>query len=127
MLALLSAMVFLVIVRLIVRKARLAVFFVWFTLAFLGFAGTSASPVDALIQSALPALFLFGLFRFGFLTLGVALTFFLLFWAEIPITHDVSSWYGGGTLIVVALFVGMAAYALRVALAGRQLLRDELT
>jgi hypothetical protein len=63
------------------------------------------------------------LFRFGLLPilLGSSITDLL---RQMPLTYDLSAWYGGPTLLTLALVIGIAIWALRAALSGRRIARD---
>ena len=45
---------------------------------------------------------------------------------ELPITADFSTWYSSGSVIIILLFVGIAAYGCHTALAGRSIFKDDL-
>ncbi len=67
----------------------------------------------------------FVVLRFGFVALAVGIfTADLL--GSIPITTNFSSWYIGGTLLVLFLIVAMAVWAAYTALAGQKLLKENL-
>jgi len=63
------------------------------------------------------------LFRFGLLTLVVA-SIVHTFLTHYPLTLDLSSWYAGNTVLVAVVTAVLAAYGLRVSLAGRPIYRD---
>ena len=44
----------------------------------------------------------------------------------LPLTFDLSAWYGYVTLLTLFVTVGVAVWGFRVALAGRPLFRDEI-
>ena len=46
--------------------------------------------------------------------------------AELPITLDFSTWYASGSLIIMLVFVAIAAYGCHTALAGRSIFKDDL-
>jgi serine/threonine-protein kinase len=116
----------LVILRLVLRRTWLAVT-VFFLLAIGAYWPAYSSPaVHVIFTSLNVAILLFVLFRHGFLAVVVA-NAVLFPLRTIPITYDVSSWTFGGTVMVLAIVVGLAIYGLRIALAGRPLFRDELS
>ncbi len=71
------------------------------------------------------ALFWFVLFRFGLLPviLGGSVCDLLLF---LPLTFDLTAWYGYVTLLTLFVTVGVAVWGFWTALAGRPLFRDEI-
>jgi hypothetical protein len=85
-----------------------------------------SSPTVHLIFTSLYVTIVIGvLFRYGFLSIVVSSAVSALL-TGIPITYQVSSWTFGGTVVALALVLGLAIYGLRIALAGRPLFRDEL-
>jgi hypothetical protein len=115
----------LVILRLVLGRTWLAVAAL-FVLAIGAYWPVYSSPTVHLILTSLnTAIFLGVLFRFGFLSVVVAGSVWALL-TGIPMTYHVSSWTFGGTVVALALVLGLAIYGLRIALAGRPLFRDEL-
>jgi hypothetical protein len=115
----------LVILRLVLRRTWLTIV-VFLALAIAAFWPALASPVLHLIYMALSVAVLLGvLFRSGFLSLVVTSSVWFLL-IGIPITYQVSSWIFGGTVMALAIVLGLAIYGLRIALAGRPLFPDEL-
>ena len=111
--------------RVILRKPWLA------ALAFVAFwAGIKCYGEHhlAIIVPAFVAIYSIAAFvvlRFGFVALAVGIfTTDLL--GNIPITTDFSSWYIGGTLLVLFLIVAMAIWSCYTALAGQKLLKENL-
>jgi len=98
----------------------------FFVLGIAAYWPAYSSPTAYLIFISLNvAIFILVLFRYGFLSLVLTNTVgFLL--SGIPMTYQVSSWTFGGTVVALALVLGLAIYGLRIALAGRPLFRDEL-
>jgi hypothetical protein len=114
----------LVILRLALRKTWLAVA-VWFVLAIGVFWPAYGSPVTgAILTLMMCAVYVVLLFRFGFLSVAVGVAVWHIL-KGLPITPDVSSWMFGGTLVALAIVLGLAIYGLRTALAGRPVFRDE--
>ena len=113
------------VLRLVLRRTWLAaiVFSVFpFVLAG-GFASPSAlvrglSVADALIFATI-------LVRFGFLPIIVCL-FTIGLLRALPITTDLSAWYGGSTWIAIIAIVSLTVFACHTALAGRRLFRPGL-
>jgi len=116
----------LVILRLVLRRTWLAVvaFFVLGAGAF--WPAYSSPAVQAIFTLLTGAVFIAVLFRHGFLSVVVSSSVWFLL-ACIPITYEVSSWTFGGTVVALAIVVGLAIYGLRISLAGRPLFQDELT
>ncbi len=115
----------LVILRLVLRRTWLAVAAL-FVLAIGAFWPAYSSPTVHVIFTSLNfAIFIGVLFRYGFLAVVVTnAVLFLL--TGIPMTYQVSSWTFGGTVVALALVLGLTLYGLRIALAGRPLFRDKL-
>jgi serine/threonine-protein kinase len=122
-----SLMMFLVLVvfRILFRRTWIAVGLV--SLLSIGVfpVAYSSFPLHAITILIYAAAYFYLLFRFGFLALVVASSVSTMF-ATIPITADPSAWTFGGTLIAVAIALGVALYGLRAALAGRPVFTGEL-
>jgi len=115
----------LVILRLVLRRTWLAVAAL-LVLAIGAYWPAYSSPIVYLIITSLNVAILVSvLFRYGFLSVVVASAVSALL-TNIPMTYDASSWIFGGTVVALALVLGLAIYGLRIALAGRPLFRDEL-
>ena len=115
----------LVVLRLILRRTWLAVLALVVLVTF-AFWPVFSSPIPHLVFLPITmGLFLLLLYRFGFLAVVVcsSTTAFL---QDMPITYEVSSWYFGATLVVVALILGVAIYSFRVSLSGKPVFKDEL-
>jgi serine/threonine protein kinase len=110
----------LVILRLLLRRTGLAVVGLMVLSAGAGWPAWSSPLAHLLFVPIVVGLGLFGLFRFGFLTVAVAMTFGS-FLRAIPMTPDTSSWYFGSTLLVSTLFLGLAVYAFRISIADRRM------
>ena len=65
------------------------------------------------------------LFRFGLLSLIVAMLFHMRL-QQLPITLDFSSWYASGSMIIILFLSAIVVYGFHTALAGRSLFKDEL-
>lgn len=114
----------LVILRLILRRPRLAVGAMWVLLVF-----TGPGPFDQLsgwvLRSLVAAVILTTMLRFGLLPIAVAMATFNLLYSAPP-TFDLSAWYAGSTLLALLSVVALAGYGFHVSLAGRPLFRDDL-
>jgi serine/threonine-protein kinase len=117
-------MLFLVL-RLLLRRTWIAAA-VMTILAAIMFNPGSGSPY-AYIAAIIPtlALFWFVLFRYGFLAIMIATTVSDLLRA-MPLTLDVSAWYGGITLLTLFLSLGLAFFAFYSSLGGKPIFRDEI-
>ena len=58
-------------------------------------------------------------FRFGLLA-AIACDFYVLVMGRLPLTLDPDAWYFARSALVVALLVGLAAYALRLAVGPKR-------
>jgi hypothetical protein len=67
----------------------------------------------------------FVLFRFGLLTVILGYTVSNLF-LQLPLTFDLTAWYGYVTLLTLLFTVGIAVWGFWIALAGRSLFRDKI-
>jgi serine/threonine-protein kinase len=74
---------------------------------------------------AIYAIAAFVILRFGFVALAVGI-FVANLLGSIPITTDVSSWYIGGPLFVLALVAVLAIWGGYTALAGQKLMKENL-
>jgi hypothetical protein len=70
-------------------------------------------------------LFWFVLFRFGLLPIIFGITVFHLL-RFLPLTFDLTAWYGYVTLLTLFVTVGVTVWGFWIALAGRPLFRDEI-
>ena len=61
----------------------------------------------------------------GLLAVMIGYTFSHLL-VELPLTFDLTAWYGFVTLMTLVIPVGIAVWGFRIALAGRPLFRDEI-
>ena len=77
-----------------------------------------AAPLAAVAVAA----FVLALRRYGILS-GAVATLWLQFIGRVPFTADLGSWYAVPTIMALAVFVGLALYGFRLALAGRPALR----
>jgi len=117
-------MMFLVL-RLMLRRTWIAAV-VFSVLVIAAFNPGMGHPAPYLISSLMVmAIFWFVLFRFGLLSLILGYTVSDLL-CQLPLTFDLSSWYGYVTLLTLFTTVGVAVWGFRVALAGRRLFRDEI-
>jgi serine/threonine-protein kinase len=117
-------MMFLVL-RLLLRKTWIAVVVVT-ALSMLLFNPGTGHPVPYVISVLIGMLvFWFVLFRFGLLPIvfGRTVCDLLLL---LPLTFNLTAWYGYVTLLTLFVVVGVAAWGFWAALAGRPLFRDEI-
>jgi serine/threonine-protein kinase len=115
-----SLLLFLVLVvfRVVLRRTWLAVAGVTLLVVAAFPPAYSNIPLHVATMLVFATIYLFLLFRYGFLTMVVASAVSMMM-VSIPLTPDPSSWIFSGTLVVVAIAVGVAAYGLRTSLAGR--------
>jgi hypothetical protein len=81
--------------------------------------GPADNPTIALFLSGLSAaIFMFGLLRFGLLTLAFAFfTWSVL--VSVPLTTNFSAWFASATILVSIILVGTAFFGFYNSLAGR--------
>jgi hypothetical protein len=86
--------------------------------------GRISSGVQLLLPALLAALAIFLLVRFGVLTMTLAPT---ISWSilQTPLTTDLSAWYSGCTVFIVAVVLTLTAFSFHTALAGRPLIRTD--
>jgi serine/threonine-protein kinase len=79
---------------------------------------------QTLVPALLAPLAIFVLVRFGVLTMTLAPT---ITWSilQTPLTTDLSAWYSGCTVFIVAVVLILTAYSFHIALAGRPILRTD--
>jgi serine/threonine-protein kinase len=90
----------LVILRLVLRRTWLAVAAGFVVAAGAYWPAYSSPAVYLIITSLNVAIFVFVLFRYGFLSIVVASAVWILL-TNIPITYDMSSWTFGGTVVAL--------------------------
>ncbi|MEX1310368.1 MAG: serine/threonine-protein kinase, partial [Candidatus Sulfomarinibacteraceae bacterium] len=112
---------FLVVLRLLFRHTWIAVGVICLLSVWIFPAAYSSFPLHAVTLLAYTAAYLFILFRFGFLALVTSASVSTMF-VTVPFTPDPTSWIFGGTLVAVAIALGVAFYGFRAALAGRPIL-----
>ncbi len=119
-----GVMMFLVL-RLLLRRAWITVV-VFSALLLVAFNPGTGHPAPFLISSLIMIpLFWFVLFRFGLLPVILGYTIADLL-RLLPLTFELTAWYGHVTLLTLFVTVGVAVWGFRVALAGRPLFRDEI-
>jgi hypothetical protein len=117
-------MMFLVL-RLLLRRTWIAVV-VFSVLAMFLFNPGTGHPAPYLIAFLISTpLFFFVLFRFGLLSIIVGSTVCDLL-LILPLTFNLTAWYGYVTLLTLFITIGVAVWGFWVALAGRPLFRDEI-
>jgi serine/threonine-protein kinase len=114
----------LLVLRLLLRRTWIAVI-VFSVLAILMFYSGTSHPAPYLIGMGLSlAAYWLVLFRVGLLPIllgPVVANLFLL-----PLTYDLTAWYGYVTVLVLFVTLGVAVWGFWVSLAGRPLFRDEI-
>jgi hypothetical protein len=122
--AVLLGILMLLVMRLLLRRTWIALGVVMaLTLAL--FNPGSGHPAPWLIGLlVLATVHWLVLFRFGLLpvVLGTTVGKVLL---VLPLTYDLTAWYGYVTVVVLCVTVGVAVWGFWIALAGRPLFRDE--
>jgi hypothetical protein len=99
------------------RKAAIAVFILFSTLAMM----SRSSWASGIGQSVTLALLIFVLMRFG-LVAAISCAFITLVYTVLPLTLDASAWYSGYGFATLAVFAVIVLYAFRTSLGGRPLL-----
>jgi len=113
------------VLRLLLRKTWIAMI-VFTALMFVAFHPGTGHPIPYLISILIVvSLLCFVLFRFGLLAVMIGYTVSKIL-HELPLTFDLTAWYGYVTLLTLFITVGLAAWGFRVALAGRPLIRDKI-
>jgi predicted Ser/Thr protein kinase len=116
---------FLFVLRLVLRKQWLA------AIAFLGLytllqiAGSASLAIDTVLNLAVSWTIYFAMTRFGFVTFVTALYVFTLL-LFMPVTIDPGAWYAGASGLTLLAVVGLGAYGMHAALAGRSIIEDHL-
>ncbi len=118
-------MIILLLLRLLLRRQGLAIggFIVLWTLLSAPDAASGNVYVGIAFAALIPAIWLFVLFRYGFVALLAAVTAGGLL-TGFPLTLDFSAWYASGTLLALGVFAALAGYSFWVALAGRPVFGD---
>src|SRR5262249_18409599 len=117
--------VFLLLLRIVVRNQKAAVgILVAVTAVTGGPAGTDPRLAFAFNLIGI-LMILYLLFPCGLLSIVVAAYIQNLF-NNLPLSLDLSVWYAAPTLLAALMIAGLAAYSLRIALAGRSLYRDPI-
>jgi serine/threonine-protein kinase len=112
------------LLRFLLRKTWLAVG-AWWVLSLFVYNVNAGQPMfDWLVFGVWAFLWLFFLFRFGWVTVVVGL--FVMDLLSTPLSFDPSVWYWGTSLLAVALVLGLAVYGFRVSLAGQPVFKDVL-
>ena len=123
----LSFMVFLLMLRILFQRERLAVIALW-TLLTAVLSLQTPSPALALglaFAGLRAALYIFAWIRFGLLAgiSGQMVRFLCLLY---PLTTDFSAWYSGVTAFVTTIVMAMALYGFSTSIAGQPLFRGGL-
>ncbi len=113
------------VLRLLLRKTWISMI-VFTVLMFIAFHPGTGHPMPHLIETLLVVgLLCFVLFRFGLLTVILGYTVSNLF-LQLPLTFNLTAWYGYVTLLTLFFTVGIAVWGFWVSLAGRPLFRDKI-
>ena len=115
----------LLLLRFLLRRKWLAVGAFWLLWVLVFQSQGGIVLVDLLLTSALAALFLFFLFRFGWLSIAVGL-FVNDVLLACPLTFDPTAWYAGNTLFALVVVFGLAIYGFKVSLGDRPAFEDLL-
>ena len=122
----LFGIVFLLLLRLLLRRTWLAVgAFLLITPGVRVAVEVTGGITTWLISSVLVAIWLLVFFRAGLLSLLVCLGTIGL-WVPLTLDLDPGSWYSSGTYLALLLTLGTASYGSYVSLAGRPMLGDAL-
>jgi hypothetical protein len=113
----LSILAALFLFRVLLRKQWLAIVTVSVVFVMIGLQGENF-PLEIASQSVFVALTILVVLRFGLLACMIA-CFVGFVLRNVPVTLDLSDWYAGRSLFVIALCLGLALYGFRAALAGR--------
>jgi serine/threonine-protein kinase len=119
----LGLLVVLLLLRIVLRKPRLAIVGM-VIVGIIGF-GEDAGHLlyDKLFTVVVASYFLYGLVRFGLLTICVG-TFLTELANRLPMTFDFSLWYASGFYMVLLITAALLVYGFRVSLAGRSMFAD---
>ena len=118
-------MIILLLLRLLLRRQWLAIggFILLWTLLSAPDAASGNIYLGITFAALFPAVWLFVLFRYGFVALLATVTAVSLL-TGFPMTFDFSAWYASGTLLALGIFAALAGYSFWVALAGRPVFGD---
>jgi hypothetical protein len=106
--------------RVLLRNHRAAIFaFAVLVAAFTYFTGSDDAKIVGAAQGVLiGVVWAAVLFRFGLVAFVVG-TYFYQLLTGAPFTLDASAWYSGASLGVATVILGITAFGLHTALAGR--------
>jgi serine/threonine-protein kinase len=123
----LSFMVFLLMLRILFQREKLAVIALW-TLLTAVLTLQAPNPMFALglaFSGLRAALFIFAWIRFGLLA-GIAGQLVRFLSLLYPLTTDFSAWYSGVTVFVATIVLSLALYGFSTSVAGQPLFRGGL-
>ncbi len=111
--------------RLVLRKEWLAA--IGFVLVFLliDISNSNDRVLDSIFSLIVFTTMYFVITKFGFVSMVVGIYVYTLL-TFVPLTTDLSMWYSGAGLCTGLLIVGLLAYSMHSALAGRSIIEDEL-
>ena len=112
-------MMFLLIVRLLLKRTWIAVIITTVIGMLALYPGSGNVGLFMALFVIQVTFFLVALFRFGFLGL-LASTSFADLLRQMPLTPDLSAWYATPTIVTLLVTAGVALYAFRSTLAGRR-------
>jgi hypothetical protein len=112
-------MMFLLVVRLLLKKTWIAVVITTVIGMFVFYPGSGSLGLHVALFFIPAILFWVALFRFGFLGLLVSASFTDLF-RQMPLTLDLSAWYATPTIVTLLVTAAVALFAFRSTLAGRR-------
>jgi predicted Ser/Thr protein kinase len=120
----LTIMIFVLFLRIFVRRNSLAFLGTWALYAFALYLSQDFTPllVGLLAAAAGAGIDVFVWYRFGVLAGACSLLVSTLT-RRFPLTTDLSAWYAGGTLAIVLLVLGLALYGFRVTMSDQPLFR----
>ncbi|MDX1388485.1 MAG: serine/threonine-protein kinase, partial [Acidobacteriota bacterium] len=115
----------LLVLRILTRQTWIAVGLMTIIFFFVVNPGEGNQVVFAIGLLLVAAVHWFVLFRYGLLAVLVGGTLGELF-QNLPLTFNLTAWYGVPTLLIAALTLFLAGWGFWVSLAGRPLFRDEI-
>ncbi len=112
------------LLRLLLRRTWVAMG-IWLALFALIYNVRAGNPqLDWLVFTVWGAIWLFFLFRFGWVSVIVGL--FVMDLLATPLSLDPSAWYARTSILAIAVVIGLAVYGFKLSLAGRPVFKDVL-
>jgi serine/threonine-protein kinase len=110
------------LLRLLLRKTWLSVG-VWLALFALIYNVRAGHPqLDWMVFAIWGAVWLFFLFRFGWVSVIVGT--FVMDLLATPLSLDPTAWYAGTSIVAIAVVIGLAVYGFKLSLAGQPVFKD---